>query len=107
MVTVEHHGPPKQLPLIVFKTCDDSGASLLGHDWLTALMLDGASVYGECECLDKVPELLGRYANIFEPWFGLIKCSLVKLVFKEGSKPVFCKARQVPFALRDCMVTTR
>lgn len=54
-------------------------------------------MYGECLC--KVSAMLDKYVNVSEPMLGEIKSSPIKLVLKEYSTPVFCKARQVPFAL--------
>lgn len=100
-VLVEHNGQREHLPLIVVKTRDNSNTALLGRDWLAALKLDWTSVHGVC--LDKVAALLEKYAKVFEPTLGQIKGSPIKLVLKEGSTPVFCKARQVPFALREAV----
>lgn len=44
---------------------------------------------------------MGKFLEVFDPELGLIKGAPVKLPLKEGSTPVFCKHRMVPFAMRD------
>ena len=48
-------------------------------------------------------ELQSKYANIFKPELGSAKGTKVKLHLRKNFKPVFCKARSVPFALRPAI----
>ena len=44
-----------------------------------------------------------EYADVFEPGLGTAKVPPAKLHPKEGARPKFCKARNVPFALRPAV----
>lgn len=98
-VPVEHHGQAVTLPLVVVRTPQKCETVLMGRDWLEALKLDWLSVCGFS--VDKVAQLVEKFLEVFEPELGLIKGTPVKLLLKEGSTPVFCKHRAVPFAMRD------
>ncbi|XP_064459074.1 uncharacterized protein K02A2.6-like [Ornithodoros turicata] len=96
-VLVEYEGQKKTLPVIVVpgrKPC------LLGRDWLERLSLNWSDVFS-IDAEDKVKHLAKKYSTVFSPGVGLIKGYQAKLVLKEGSLPVFCKSRQMPYALRD------
>ena len=47
--------------------------------------------------------LLTTYSDVFNEELGTLAGFKVKLSLKQSSKPVFCKARQVPYALRDAV----
>lgn len=51
--------------------------------------------------IDRVASLLERFSEVFEPELGQITDCQVSLLLKDGTTPVFCKPRPVPFALRD------
>ncbi|CAB4019266.1 Hypothetical predicted protein, partial [Paramuricea clavata] len=48
----------------------------------------------------RLQEILDKYRDVFEEDIGLLKTTKAKLTLKENSQPTFCKARQVPYALR-------
>ncbi|XP_049517058.1 uncharacterized protein LOC119439901 [Dermacentor silvarum] len=100
-VHVEHNGQTATLPLIVVRTPQICDTLLLGRNWLEALKLDWTSV---CNIgLDKSAAVIEKFSKVFEPALGLIADASVNLVLKDGSTPVFCKHRPVPFALRDAV----
>lgn len=116
LVTTEkgqHH-----LPVVVVKSSGGSQPTLMGRNWLEEIQLDwrqvksnksGEGVNKNVQLLDgkSVPnefnviaEIKRKYAPVFDEGPGEIKGSSVNIILKENSKPVFCKARSVPFALR-------
>ena len=52
---------------------------------------------------DKLNKLLNRYNEIFNDEPGTIQGVKAKIHVKDGSKPKFCKARSVPFAMRQAV----
>ncbi|XP_064475674.1 uncharacterized protein K02A2.6-like [Ornithodoros turicata] len=66
------------------------GMSLLGRESIRVLKLD-------------LSDILRQYDELFEE--GLGRCSKVKvhLQFQSEARPKFCKARPIPFALRDAV----
>ncbi|XP_049520478.1 uncharacterized protein K02A2.6-like [Dermacentor silvarum] len=99
MMPVEHNNQTATLPLIVVRTLQKSETALLGRNWLESLKLDWLSV-GRV-AIDRVASLLERFSEVFEPELGQIPDCQVSLLLKDGTTPVFCKPRPVPFALRD------
>ncbi|XP_064472491.1 uncharacterized protein K02A2.6-like [Ornithodoros turicata] len=81
------------------------GMSLLGKEWIRVLKLDlNAMFVGRIR--DPQPDLsdiLCQHDKLFEEGIG--RCSKVKvhLQFQSEARPKFCKARPIPFALRDAV----
>lgn len=48
-------------------------------------------------------ELQSKYADILKPELGTVKRTKATLHLRKNIKPVFCKARSVPFALRSAV----
>jgi hypothetical protein len=47
-----------------------------------------------------VEDLLAKYESVFENEIGKVEWMKANLSFKKEPKPVFCKARAIPFAIR-------
>lgn len=47
-----------------------------------------------------IDSLLEEFADVFKPELGSIKGQPVHLPLRDNAVPKFCKARQVPYALR-------
>ena len=47
---------------------------------------------------DTLSDLLNRHKNVFDKGLGTIKGFKADIKLQEGAKPVFCKARPVPYA---------
>ena len=96
-VTVDYQGQQEEPPLLVVK---GSGASLLGRNWLKKIRLDWQGI---CQ-LQQIPDLhetLQKYDDVFDDGLGEIKGMEARIDVDPMAQPRFCKARPVPFALRD------
>ncbi|XP_018401810.1 PREDICTED: uncharacterized protein K02A2.6-like [Cyphomyrmex costatus] len=93
----------------------ESGTPLFGRTWIRHLRINlldldkthiPESMCSESiNCLnthkDDVIKILQQFNDIFEPEVGCIPNFTCSLKLREEAKPVFLKARDVPFALRD------
>lgn len=94
---------PRDLPLVVIKA-DKPIPALLGRNWLRMVHLDWKSLFiKNVKSYASVQSLKEEYKDIFEPGVGKIEGVKAKLYIKEGTKPVFQKARTVPFALKEAV----
>ena len=50
---------------------------------------------------DGVEEVLKNHQSVFQEGYGTLKSFKAKIQLREGEMPVFCKARPVPYALRE------
>ena len=93
----------KDLTLYVVKT---QGPALFGRDWLYEIKLDWKRICAISKekppqiTQKKLEKLLDEYSEVFQDEIGTLKSTKVKLTLKEGSKPKFCKARPVPYAMK-------
>ena len=97
MVSVVKDEASITLPLLVVK---GGGTTLLGRDWLQQLRLDWKTIFSLHSTLN-LQQVLDCHSSVFTDELGTFNKSKVKFYLKENSKPLFLKARQVPFALRD------
>ena len=83
---------------------EGDGPSLVGRDWLRSFKLDWHRIK-KVQVSDSLNSgldtLLTRFVEVFEKSNGPIVPYLAKLHLKGQSKPVFCRPRSVPFALKD------
>lgn len=96
-VVVEYEGQRKTLPVVVVPGLQPC---LLGRDWLAKLKLNWAHIFS-VETEQKVNYLLQKFRDVFSTEIGLIKGYQAQVVLKDGVQPVFCRARAVPYALKD------
>ena len=85
------------LPLIVV---DEDGPPLLGRNWLKELQLNWHNIFlvNKTETLSGI---LRWHDKVFNKGLGTIKGFKEDIKLQAGAKPVFCKARPVPYALRQ------
>lgn len=76
----------------------DGGPPLLGRDFISEFNLRLCSMYSSNNFVDN---FVKKYPNLFSDSLGCLKNVEIDLNLKPGSKPIFCKARPLPFALRD------
>ena len=91
---------------------DGSYESILGRDWLEALDIDVRKFYAKNssksinkldsshELKREIEQLADSFSDIFEEKIGLIPDVEAEIHLKPGAKPIFCRARTVPYALR-------
>lgn len=119
---VEHGGQTHQLPMVVVGIEDPRQPVLLGRNWLTQLKLDWNQVFqvgsriekGKCHQLKPCKienyssveiSLKNKYKDVFEGPVGLIKGISTDIMVDEEATPVFCKARPVPYPLKEAVET--
>ena len=100
-VLVNYEGQEHNLDLFVVKK---DSPSLFGRAWLKHIKLDWNSIKflqtGKSTD-DDVQELLQKYNQIFTAESGKVKGMKASLTLKENAQPKFCKARPVPYALKE------
>ncbi|KAG7301015.1 hypothetical protein JYU34_015388 [Plutella xylostella] len=94
----------KQLELFVI---EGGTTSLLGRHWLTELkvpLLTSTDMVEQCNQLADGKELnmlLSRHKELFSGGLGRFTGGKVRLRVREDAVPVFCRARPLPFALKE------
>ncbi|XP_037505880.1 uncharacterized protein LOC119382240 [Rhipicephalus sanguineus] len=98
---VTYQGVAVECKLVVL---DCVGPSLCGRDLINMLDKAGASVLevapGTVQAISH-DNTRAEYTDVFSEELGLIKGPPASLMLKEGAVPKFCKARSLPYALRD------
>lgn len=83
------------LPLIV---ADGDGPPLLGRNWLKQLKsVNWHSIFVVSQS-ETLSDVLDRHKNVFNTGLGTIEGFKADIQLQESAKPVFCKARSVPYA---------
>lgn len=75
--------------------------ALLGRNWLKDIKLDWHLIFNVSD--SNVDHLLSKYESVFSNTAGTIKGFKADLRLERGTKPVFCKSRPVPFAIRTAV----
>ena len=96
-VKVQSKEQEAHLPLLVVK---GNGPSLLGRNWLTKLRLNWQEIFS-VRTNHSLESLLKQYEGVFKDELGTLKGIEAKLHVDPQAKPLFYKARTVPFALRE------
>eukprot|EP00795_Rhopilema_esculentum_P009037 gene9037-16680_t len=89
-------GQKAKLPLVVV---DGDKPALLGRNWLMEIKFDWNQLFVVNYGLGE--ELVKKYKNVFDAQHGVIKGYKADLLLKKDAKPVFKKARPVPFSLKE------
>ncbi|XP_064463517.1 uncharacterized protein K02A2.6-like [Ornithodoros turicata] len=106
-VNVQYEGQSKILPIVVVDDCGEDLPLLLGRDWLQTLKLNwnGFLHYASKDpAVIELQTLKDKYSSVFRMSPGVVRNFEAQVVVKEASRPVFCKARAVPFALREQVI---
>ena len=102
-VEVAYGTQSKTLTLIIVA---GNGPSLLGPSWLKHLCLDWQRI-ASVTCQPKSPpnltSLLERYEDLFREELGTVCSFKAKLQVRTDAKPKFCKARPVPFLIKEAI----
>lgn len=95
IVTAEYKGKVIQGKLYIVEGNLDT---ILGRDWIFKMNIELANVL---KTGADVTQLINKYEDIFSDKAGCLANIEVNLKIKENMKPVFCKARSVPYALKE------
>ena len=100
-VKVTYEGKHYTLPLIVVK---QGSCALLGRDWLEKIKLDWSKLPGihyvsNKDAVTGLTKVLEKFDCLFNSELGCYQGSPTEL--NVHTPPKFCKARPVPFAIRD------
>nr|XP_037270387.1 uncharacterized protein K02A2.6-like [Rhipicephalus microplus] len=74
--------------------------TLFGRNWMNEIKIRWHEVM-QVKALTKETPLTDKYREVFEPGYGAIRGFKASIVVKENASLVFCKARSVPYALRE------
>jgi len=109
MVDVIFNGIRKNLPLIVVQA-DKYAPALFGRNWLDIFIPNWREVfipseptYAHAVTETTIEALKAKYAEVFKPGLGTVQGAKATLHLKEDARPIFHKARPVPFALRPAV----
>ena len=94
---VVYEGQEQCLPLLVV---EGNGPALLGRNWLEKLKLNWQNIL-QVRVAESLSGVLTKHKAIFRKGLGTIKGFKADIKLQHGAQPIFCKARPVPYALRD------
>ena len=97
-VTVHYQ---EQVVSLIIIVASDNGPSLLGRNWLHSLCLDWNTILSVKAEHIRLSSLLARYSKVFGEGLGQLKGFKAKLFVDSNTKPVFRKARPVPYSFRS------
>ena len=96
--------------LLFLYVVEGQGPSLMGREWLNEINLNWQELNQAVETTNNVEpmnsevgRLLQKYGNVFKEGLGVMNTFEARLQVKEGARPKFCKARPVPFALKEAI----
>ena len=79
-----------------------SGPTLLGRDWLKHIQLNWKELsIHYTRKYRSLDEVLAKHESLFRPELGKAEGIEVRLYLDPEASPRFCKARPVPYALRE------
>ena len=77
------------------------GSSLLGRDWLRTLRLDWNCIQQVQSTVNtNLHSLLQKHQAVFDDQLGLLKGFEAKIHVDPTAKPVFCRARSIPYSMK-------
>ena len=94
---MHYQGQTAELELVVVA---GAGPSLLGRNRLQKIRLDWQSL-NQIRPAENLQHLLKRHAEIFSDELGLVAAAPAKIHVDPSAQPRFCKARTVPYALKE------
>ena len=75
------------------------GPTLLGRNWLSKIRLNWSKIHYTAS--PGLHELLNKYDQIFQEGLGTFKGYEARIEVDPNATPHFCKARTVPYAMRE------
>ena len=96
-VEVSYEGVQKVLPLLIV---EGTGPSLFGHNWLMHFQLNWQSIQ-QVQQKGDLELVLDKYILVIEKGLRKLKGTTAKIhIGDHQTKPIFCKACPVPYAIR-------
>lgn len=95
-VRVLYEGQTPQLQLVVVK---GKGPTLMGRDWLSKIRLDWSKIYYTWSA--GLESVLSEFKEVFQEELGTFKGFEAKIEVDPNATPRYCKARTVPYAMRQ------
>ncbi|XP_060791211.1 uncharacterized protein K02A2.6-like [Neoarius graeffei] len=103
-VNAKYGNQSGDLPFVIVK---GDRPALLGRNWLTNFKLDWANIFSVIPAGGSnnanVEAVLQRHKAVFSEETGTIREFKASITVKPETKPVFRKARPVPYALKDAV----
>ena len=96
-VSVKYGSQVLTLPLVVVK---GNKTPLLGRNWLDHIKLNWSEIFAVHDT-DPVKSLINKYNKLFEEGNGTIHNMKAHIALQESVKPVYQKARPMPYALKQ------
>lgn len=106
MIPVQYEKQQVTLPLVIVK---GNRPALIGRNWLKKLQVHWKQIFTVNQVQMRGPhkagvqEVLQRNRVVFSKEPGCIKVFTAKICVKPDSTPIFCKARPVPYALKEAV----
>ena len=91
-----YEGQQAQLPLHVVK---GGSPALMGRNWLAKIELDWKNIHRLQEA--SLEDMLDRHKQVFQTDLGTMKGYTAKIFVEKEATPKYCKARPVPYAMRE------
>ena len=92
----------QDIPLL-FVVAGEDGPTLLGRNWLQSLRLDWGAILSLKDV--NLESVLEKHSKVFDSSLGTLKGFQAKIFVKKDTKPIFCKARPVPYSIRSQVET--
>lgn len=96
--TVKYENKENNLELFII---EGGTVPLLGRHWLTELGVKIPVFFNVINGNNNLNNLLDRYKELFNGELGRFTGGSARLRVREGAEPVFCRARPLPYALRE------
>ena len=96
-VTVTYCAQHAKLPLYVVR---GTGPSLFGRSWLESIRPEWESIQTVQSVVAALPKVLEQHKAVFEG-LGELKGHKAKILIDPNAQPRYCKARPVPYALKE------
>ena len=96
-MTVVYGNQRSSLPLVIVK---GEKPALFGRNWLEQIQLDWGEIFSVMKP-NPVDRLAKKYAKLFEGEHGKINNFKATIALQPGAKPIYRKARPVPYALKQ------
>ena len=88
------------LPVLVIQ---GKGPNLIGRNWLQEIKLNWRNIFQLKKAhtnTHRVEELVQKYEQVFQKGLGTFTGPMAKIHVAADAKPIYCKARPVPYSLK-------